>query len=435
MSVKFGCAKVDITPDYPVYLCGYAARNCLSKGVEEPLQAGVFVVSGNRRRQIHVTLDNTGFASDNSARLRGEIAKKSGCSENELIISCSHTHFAPGVEECYVTFPNGELELGVYPGDEKYFKLLVKQVSKAIKSALENLEPVTVEEAEIMLPELLFNRRTVRKSDGMVDTNYVFPKNDADYDFQYADPSLMVWRFRTKKGLKAIVARYGAHPVTGGSDFYKISADYPGYFQKYVQEYFGCPGFFMLGTNGDTVPIRRNGSSRSDIGNIMALSIRLAELRFREAPDFHVGITKVPLKLKLRVTTDRNTVDETFGKMLAEAKKKGKCDDEFRFFGYKRRFTKMYPSDDVTLEMNIARLGSRILVFLPFEVLNEVGTRLKKECPAAEIVSISNGYDGYLPLAKEYKRGGYEATWGPRFHKTAGDEILRLAAKVVKDLD
>ena len=435
MSFQFGCSKVDITPDYPVYLCGYGARNCLSKGVEEPLEAGVFIVTGNRKRQIHVTLDSTGLSAADCDRLKADVAKKSGCSVAELIISCSHTHFAPGVEEYYVTFPNGELEMGVHPRDEKYYRLLVKQISKAVKAAEANLEPATVEEAEIMLPELLFNRRTVRKSDGMVDTNYIYPKNDADYDFQEADPELMVWRFCTKSGIKAIVGRYSAHPVTGGSEFYNISADYPGYFKKYVQEYCGCPAFFLLGTNGDAVPIRRQGSSRSDIGAIMALAIRLAELRFRKAPDFHVGIAKLPLQLKLRVTTDRNTVDAEFEKRLAAAKKKTKSDDEFRFFGYRREFVKMYPSDDVTLEMNIARLGSKVLVFLPFEVLTEIGTRLKKECPNAEIISISNGYDGYLPLAKEYKRGGYEATWGPRFHKTAGDEILRLAVKAVKELD
>ena len=180
--------------------------------------------------------------------------------------------------------------------------------------------------------------------------------------------------------------------------------------------------------------MRRNGTSRDDIGNIMARAIRLAELTFHEAPDFTVGITTVPVNLKLIVTTDRATADADFEKGLKKAKKAKQCDDDFRFFGYKHSFAKMYPSDDVTLNINFARIGSKVVVFMPFEVLNEIGTRLKKECPNAFIVSISNGYEGYLPLAKEYKRGGYEATWGPRFHKTAGDEILKIAIATVKEL-
>ena len=50
MSFKFGCAKADITPDYPCYLRGYASRNRLSDGIADRLEVGTMVFSGNRKK-------------------------------------------------------------------------------------------------------------------------------------------------------------------------------------------------------------------------------------------------------------------------------------------------------------------------------------------------------------------------------------------------
>lgn len=439
MSINFGCATVDITPDYPVYLCGYGSRNALTSKVSDKLEAGVMIFEGNGKKTMHITLDNTGISSCNCTRLRSDFAKTTGFPPENIIISCSHTHFASGIAPYYVTASKGQLEVGLYPADEKYYTLILDKITAAIKDAEANMEQVTVEEAEPQLPQLLFNRRTIVKATGMVETNYLYPHKPDDFEFQYADPSLMVWRFRTQDGkIKAILGRFSAHPVTGGGDDgYAISADYPGYFKKYIREYFGCPGFFMLGTNGDAVPLQRRDPSRDDIGNTMARAIRMAERTFKKADDFQVGITKVPINLKLFCTTNRATADEELNQRLDAVRKANKdydYDHGLLAAVYKHEFVKMYPSDDVTLEMNVVRLGSKILVFLPFEVLTEIGTKIKEACPNAFVISISNGYDGYMPLEKEYSRGGYEAELGPRFHHSAGDEIVQLAIQTIKQL-
>ena len=46
----------------------------------------------------------------------------------------------------------------------------------------------------------------------------------------------------------------------------------------------------------------------------------------------------------------------------------------------------------------------------PFEVLAEISLRLKAAHPNAFLLSCCGGYQGYLPLAYEYDRGGYEAS-------------------------
>jgi len=71
-------------------------------------------------------------------------------------------------------------------------------------------------------------------------------------------------------------------------------------------------------------------------------------------------------------------------------------------------------------------------VCLPFEVLSEISLRLKAAFSQTVLVSIANGYEGYLPFAYEYDRGGYEATAdSTHFEPGTAD---RLVEKVLEEL-
>ncbi len=429
--LKLGCAKVDITPKAPVYLRGYGSRNALSKGVEDRLSAGVLLLRQGRTTQAILTIDSLGLGILQCRRIYADIERATGLKAAQTFLSCSHTHFAPGLDDYCVIMPDGELPQGVHSAEKEYYLLFIKQVIKGIRKAADNLEAVELEEAAVQLPSLLFNRRTIRRSDGMVDTNYLYPKNPDDYLFQPTDSELMVWRFKAAGRLKAVVGRFSCHPVTGGRDIYLASADYPGYFQSLVQQYLGCPGFFLLGSAGDAVPLQRNGESRRDIGETMVRSIRMAERTFRKAADFRLEGRVLDVPVTLRVKCPRQDIDGYLAKVFKE--NSGKNFDVERVIRgtYEAEFAATYPEDRFSLPLRLLRLGSKVLVGMPFEVLTEIGLRLKRACPNAELISITGGYEGYLPLAKEYRRGGYEATLGPRFHRRAGDDFLAAAIAAV----
>src|SRR5687767_6666715 len=67
-----GVARVDITPDYPVRLCGYAARKTPSEGVEQKLWAKAMAIGGDDELAIIVTVDNTAVG----ANVTEEIARR-----------------------------------------------------------------------------------------------------------------------------------------------------------------------------------------------------------------------------------------------------------------------------------------------------------------------------------------------------------------------
>src|SRR5947207_7719232 len=69
-----GVARVDITPDYPIRLCGYAARKTPSEGVEQKLFAKAMAIGSDDELAIIVTVDNTAVG----ANVSEEIARRMG---------------------------------------------------------------------------------------------------------------------------------------------------------------------------------------------------------------------------------------------------------------------------------------------------------------------------------------------------------------------
>ena len=73
------------------------------------------------------------------------------------------------------------------------------------------------------------------------------------------------------------------------------------------------------------------------------------------------------------------------------------------------------------------QIGETVFVSLPFEVLAEIGLKMKERFPNSVMVSCCGGYQGYLPLAHEYDRVGYEATESStHFVPGTADRILDL---------
>src|SRR4051812_16156888 len=68
-----GVAKIDITPDYPIRLTGYASRKTESEGVAQRLWAKALVIgSDSEHPAILITVDNCGVP----AGVRNEVFER-----------------------------------------------------------------------------------------------------------------------------------------------------------------------------------------------------------------------------------------------------------------------------------------------------------------------------------------------------------------------
>ena len=431
--LKMGCAKIDVTPDFPVFLRGYGARKQKTALVEEPVEVGVIALEQNAKKVLMITVDNIGIQVEDCREVTARLRKEFGIGGADVMISCSHTHFAPGFTSYSVTFPDGELEQGIYPADKEYFEFWYAKTRIAVRAALDDMEAVSLDCAVIPVSGIAFNRRTVKKSDGLVQTNYLLPKNLDDFDFSPIDELFYVWRFNKGNRPKGILGRYSCHPVTGGAEFYGISADYPGYFKKCVQDEFGCPGFFLLGTAGDVVPMRRNGQSRRDLGEILARSIRLNELNFRKADDFTLATASFTVPGTLFRIANHDTMEKDYQAALADAKKHPhEYRPELAEASNRYMIAKRFADKKFDIPIQLLRLGCHVIVGLPFEVLTAIGLELRAACPEAVIASITGGYESYLPLASDFPKGGYETDDGANFEPETGNNILAACIREVK---
>src|SRR5260221_13416588 len=95
---KVGFAKRDITPQAPVPMWGYGARqDALSQGVLDPLLAKVVVIETGKDRLAIMGMDiGRGPTREMMAKIRKEVAEKAGV--QYVMISGSHSHHGPVIE-------------------------------------------------------------------------------------------------------------------------------------------------------------------------------------------------------------------------------------------------------------------------------------------------------------------------------------------------
>ena len=71
--MAIGVARIDITPDYPIRLTGYAARSGMSTGAVQRLWAKALALGSDRQGpRLLITVDNCGV----SARVIDEVARR-----------------------------------------------------------------------------------------------------------------------------------------------------------------------------------------------------------------------------------------------------------------------------------------------------------------------------------------------------------------------
>src|SRR5262245_20430106 len=93
---KVGVAHVKITPDQPVFLSGYAARNKPFAKVEADIYAKALVLEDRTgHKAAIVTSDLLGFPAAVAEPICERICAKTGWKRKQILLNSSHTHAAP----------------------------------------------------------------------------------------------------------------------------------------------------------------------------------------------------------------------------------------------------------------------------------------------------------------------------------------------------
>lgn len=244
---RAGAAKVDITPDGPVWMSGYASRTKPSEGVEQRIWAKALAIEdGSGGRVVIVTTDLIGLPQSLSDRVSASAADKYRLGRAQLLLNSSHTHTGPMVEgNLSPMAPKDPAELARI---REYTLKLHDKMLEVIGAAIGNWQPARLS-FEFGEAKFASNRR-VKTAKGWA--NQQNPDGPVDH-------RVPVLRVTGRDGqILALLFGYACHNTTATGEHYKISGDYAGYAQADLERRFpGATALFVTLCAGDQNPYPR----------------------------------------------------------------------------------------------------------------------------------------------------------------------------------
>lgn len=389
--MKAGAAVIDITPDRPLMMSGFAARTEPSLGAHDPLTVRALVVDDTAL----VAVDVVGLHEDLVANVRARTDLPAG----NIVCAATHTHGAP-------VSMAGRLGDGADPA---FLKAIEDGCVAAIAAARAAARPAHLGIGMGEDPDIARNRRD---DDGPV------------------DPSLPVLRVRGDDGaLIAVLVSYALHPVILGADNRLLTADYVHYVRAEIEA--ACPGavaVFMNGCCGDI----NNGHKPHDswtqaasadrtfaVAEQIGRRIGRAALAAGETPAGDAVATHsadVTLRLTRLETEPMPVLAERWRAELESATDVVEQIILRHYIGWAERFSNQ-PPGSWTGRVAVFDWGGVPIVALPGEIFTETGLAIRDALghQPAFVLSYCDGNPGYIPAASAFPHGGYEVAEAHRF--------------------
>jgi len=435
-----GAACGDITPWLGVTMAGYASREGGAKEIGDPLHARALVLKSGDDRLTLVATDLIGIHRALADEIRTAIEAEVGIPSSHVMLSATHTHFGPEVR------PSDEPDDA---SEEKskaiYGQMLTRRIVDTVRAARDALLPARIGATKSTIEGISFNRRT-RQPDGQVVMSFRYPEPDADLTFGPVDTELRTLRVESPDGaLIAAVVNFACHAVCSVDRMNAISADWPGRASAGVESVLGGVCLCMPGCSGNIVPRVREGWAKEKIGYSVAGEAIRQLLWTNTTGGARLSArceeTALPLKEFGAVAEAEAKVKE----LEAAAAKAGPDTSTPEDLNNIRGELAMAKSDlskarkydgqtEQTTWVQALHIGDIRLVGLPGEIFAEIGMRIKEQATTEHclVMSLCNDSVGYVPVGKEYPRGGYEVRstlFAPGADDVLVEAALRLAEK------
>jgi neutral ceramidase len=399
---KAGLASIVITPEEPMWMAGYAARNKPSEGKVHDLHAKALAVEDEHgTRLVIVTVDLLGIPRAMRDWLGKHVKESYRLEPEALLLNASHTHSGPVLREAkYSIYGNTLYGLSQeqIQQNNKYVDKLQEKLLELIGKAIENLVPAKLGYTHARAG-FAMNRRLPTETGFHNSPN---PDGPVDHD-------VPVLRIDCQDGkLLAVLFGYACHNTT--LSFYKFCGDYAGFAQEYIEQaHPGTTAMFMAGCGGDQNPYPRGGPNTLDYcmqhGRALANGVEAA-LAPRARPvigPIHAALDTAMLdfapppsreQLEASAKSENKYQRRHAQVLLEELEKNGKIRTTYPYL------------------VQVVRFGNDLtMVALAGEVVVDYSLRLKSELPgrAVWIAAYSNDVFGYIPSVRVLKEGGYEA--------------------------
>lgn len=392
--MEVGVARIDITPEGPIRLAGYAARTkSESEGVIHRLSAKALAFGSDEQGpSLFITVDLVGIPGHITTTLATELSKKTGIEPEQLVIASSHTHGGPEVGNL--------LNILQYRGDTFSDSLLaldqMVHIAQYINQLSEKLEAVALAALKDRKPALL------AWGQGQVG----FAKNRRTQGGP-VDPSLPLMRVTDPEGnLRAVLVNYACHGTTLDGSVNKIHNDWIGEAQKFIEaNHPGAIALIALGCGGDANPQPRgkmehatlHGQEISDnVEKLLASPLQplstppVGSIKWVNLPFAHVP--SIPELIK---QSEDKSIKGYYARLALDRIARGNAIPP----------ALSYPVQTWTFGNDLAMIN------LAGEVVVDYSVRLKNELGAEKlwINAYANDVPCYIASRRVIREGGYEA--------------------------
>ncbi|MEN8229148.1 MAG: neutral/alkaline non-lysosomal ceramidase N-terminal domain-containing protein [Bacteroidota bacterium] len=418
-----GVARKVITPEYTMWLAGYARRTEPSQGKLHDLWAKALVIKDEQGNQaVLVTTDLLGMTRELSHRIKSRLKDKHGLSVDQVLINSSHTHSGPVLENsAFDMYPLEDHELDKI---EKYTSWLEEQILELVSEAYVSMEPVKIF-AENGVTRFQVNRRSNSEKSLLEQTELKGP-ND------YAVPVMKVEDMSGQ--MKVIVFGYACHPTVLSHQLW--SGDYPGFAQiELEKQYPGTLAMFLQGAGADQNPLPRHMVSLAQqYGRELAAAVdRVLHEQMRGlSPELITSYTEtevpfsgIPSRIELEeVMESGKDYEARWAARMLQKLEKGET------------FEKSYP-----VPLQYWQLGDQQIFAMGGEVVIEYAIKLKQLFGLnAFVFGYTNDVMSYITTAAMIEEGGYEvissqrafglpAPWDPVIESLILTDFIELTEK------
>jgi neutral ceramidase len=244
----------------------------------------------------------------------------------------------------------------------------------------------------------------------------------------------------------AVLANYGLHYI-GDVAPGTISADYFGVFADRIQALLEADrqdppfvGMLTNGTSGDVnninfrlaAPARQAyEQSRAVAGDVACEAVRAIQ-EATYSSDVVLAVRSAEITLGVR----RPTIEDVEqAKAILATAAPGSLQKREEVFANETVKLADYPAT-LPVPLQVMRIGDAAIVAIPCEVFAEIGLEIKQKSPFKQttVVSLANGYNGYLPTPAQHALGGYE-TWRARSSYLEVDAAPKIMEQVTMLLE
>lgn len=249
--MEVGVARIDITPESPVRVSGYAARDKAetNKVLHRLSAKAIAFGSDEQRRSLFITVELLAIPRRITDKLVKQLGIMTGISPEQIVISASHTHGGPEIGPLL----NHLQCRGDYPS-QYHFSDSLLELDQLIHLA-EFTEMLSEKLVEVGLAALK-NRKTSLVSWGQGELSFAVNRRTEGGP---VDQSMPLLRIMDLDGtLRAILINYACHGITLGPEFNEIHGDWMGEAQKVIEErYPGVIALITIGCAGEAHPVKQ----------------------------------------------------------------------------------------------------------------------------------------------------------------------------------